>query len=132
MESLLFGMFTICILGDQRSVMTTNEAKIDRLKSMSRASGSIDQHQLLNSNSSKGRNENQNHSVKRHGYHPVNKGDPSSDISSHENGSTSSTISRYHTILSYIYWDCCVWNEWQRHPHSYLSRRKHSNGSENR
>ena len=31
-ESILFGMFTLCMLGDQLSSLRTNQTQIDRLK----------------------------------------------------------------------------------------------------
>jgi hypothetical protein len=31
-ESILFGLFTLCMMGDQASVVTTNQTQIDKLK----------------------------------------------------------------------------------------------------
>ena len=38
-EASLFGLFTVCMMGDQSSVLTTNQTKIDALKGVHTSSG---------------------------------------------------------------------------------------------
>ena len=60
-ESLLFGAFTLCILGDQSSLMSTNEAKIDRLKSLQQQTGLTEQGYLLTRSKKKNLSNHNNH-----------------------------------------------------------------------
>jgi len=101
-ESILFGMFTTCILADQSTVLTTNEAKIDRLKCLNKSNSAIEQHHLLNSTQSS------NINSRNHNYNIT--------------GSSSSCLQ----------WECLIWNEWSSSSssslrgHHYLNVKIHS------
>jgi hypothetical protein len=109
-ESILFGMFTICILGDQTTVLSTNEAKIDRLKSLSQANGAIEQHHLLNKRLS---------GVSTATYTMLTDSSTSSNTDSHSPSKSTypSSLSASNAVSTGSSWNCfrwrfCMWNEW--------------------